>query len=198
MQIQVESLERTLKAKSTDRSALKDITQKIFQASRVINYFAEAQHLLKKRNRSKTVDVGAAVDRAIFQLAWNLERRGFPIKPDIKWERDSNRSYPVKTTLHILDLVIAELLENAVVFGDGAVTIALHDTGKTISLHISNHGNLTPNEVKVALTQFESSGDNAGAGLGLHLVQVFAAAVGGTFQISSKQGTVTVVLELKK
>lgn len=197
-QTQVENLQGKFQYKQSGQLELRQIAQKIFQTSRVINYFAETQNLLKNQNHCESTKLEVAVERAIFQLSWELERRGFPIKSHITQKQKRNSSYSVRAIPYILELVIAELLENAVVFGDGLVSLIIRDKVKTVSLKVSNRGKLSPAEIRIALTKFKSFGDNAGSGLGLSLVQAFATAVKGKFRMTSGRGMVNVELELKK
>lgn len=194
---QVESIEHTLRKNSKDQAGLSRVAKKIFQASRAVDYFTEIQNLSNKQT-AKPVDVESVIEQALVQMPWELGKRGVSIAPQIIWQETSKHRHRVLATARTFELVLIELLDNALAFGDGRAWITIQNKRNTVLLQVENRGKLSTAEIKIALSAFESFGENKGNGLGLSLAQSFAAAMGGTFGLKSSRGKVCAELTLKK
>lgn len=109
------------------------------------------------------------------------------------------RISPVPDRVVVLDgdgfrSLLGTLLENAVAHTDaGAVIdIEVEATEGGVRVHVSNEGSLPPD----AETLFEPfrrghSRPTPGVGLGLHIAQRLARALGGALQVTAHEGTVT-------
>ncbi len=107
----------------------------------------------------------------------------------------------------MLEQVIVNLLENAILHGGGSKPILIRLTlgGATCVLEISDHGpGIAPAEQQRVFERFYRGGDGTsreGSGLGLHIAKGFVEAFGGTITITSpvvenRGTTVTVSLPL--
>jgi signal transduction histidine kinase len=75
--------------------------------------------------------------------------------------------------------VIATLLDNALVHGDGTVTIRTSRTRRSVVVEVRDEGSGVPSELAPRIFERSVSGSPTGTGLGLALARMIAAADGG-------------------
>jgi signal transduction histidine kinase len=75
--------------------------------------------------------------------------------------------------------VIATLLDNALVHGDGTVTIRTSRTRRSVVVEVRDEGSGVPPELAARIFERSVSGSPNGTGLGLALARTLAAADGG-------------------
>jgi signal transduction histidine kinase len=75
--------------------------------------------------------------------------------------------------------VIATLLDNALVHGEGTVTLRTSQTPKSVVIEVRDEGNGVPAELAPRIFERNVSGKPGGTGLGLALARSIAAADGG-------------------
>ncbi len=75
--------------------------------------------------------------------------------------------------------VIATLLDNALVHGDGTVTIRTSQTPRSVVVEVRDEGKGVPPELAPRIFERSVSGTPGGTGLGLALARTMAAADGG-------------------
>jgi signal transduction histidine kinase len=75
--------------------------------------------------------------------------------------------------------VVATLLDNALLHGDGTVTIRTSQTPRSVVVEVRDEGNGVPPELVPRIFERSVSGTPGGTGLGLSLARTMAAADGG-------------------
>src|SRR6185312_5927872 len=120
------------------------------------------------------------------RFAWRakVERRELVLEvaPDLALEADRFR----------IEQALASLVENALRHGAGTVTITAVPANGAIELHVHDEGNgFPPDFLGRAFERFsrpEESRSDAGAGLGLTIVQTIARAHGGQASAANDPG----------
>jgi two-component system, OmpR family, sensor kinase len=91
-----------------------------------------------------------------------------------------------------IEQALANLVDNALRHGDGAVELAAREAEGTVELHVLDAGpGFAPESLERAFdrfTRFESGRPGAGTGLGLSIVKVIAEAHAGTAHVSNIPG----------
>ncbi len=139
--------------------------------------------------RLEPVDLRAVVLRHLDAARPGLEARGAVVR----WV-DDERSLPVSLDPDAFELVLSNLLDNAVKYGsppNGAsdagarVTVRLEDRGHLIAVHVDDAGPGVPDTDRERIfDRFWRRGDEStrsapGTGLGLHLVRSTVEAMNG-------------------
>ncbi len=99
--------------------------------------------------------------------------------PDAVVEADSTR----------LEQALGNLVDNALLHGDGTVVLSVRETGEMVELHVADHGlGLPPGFVDRAFDRFSRADEargRGGTGLGLAIVELIARAHGGNAGIAT-------------
>jgi len=123
----------------------------------------------------------------LVDVAARFERRGVehgrPIVvadgPDATIEADETR----------LEQALGNLVDNALVHGDGEVVLSARESGQSVELHVIDHGTGFPaGFVDRAFDRFSRADDargRGGTGLGLAIVELIARAHGGSASVAS-------------
>lgn len=105
---------------------------------------------------------------------------------------DCPRDLRVQADPTYLDEIVVNLVENAGKYGAPPITVSAHQTGDVVVLTVSDHGPGVPAAfVPRLFDRYSRAGttrDN-GSGLGLHLVDKFARACGGTVRYEPNDPT---------
>ncbi len=93
----------------------------------------------------------------------------------------------------LLKRALGNLLDNAVKYGGGKITVELHQDANTIVLSVADRGTGIPDAqreaVKRPFIRLEAARSNAtGSGLGLAIVERAARLHGGEFHLDNRQG----------
>jgi signal transduction histidine kinase len=90
-----------------------------------------------------------------------------------------------------LEQAVANLVDNALRHGEGAVTLRALEAGATVELHVEDEGRGFPVDFLPRAFERFSRADDArsrgGSGLGLALVRAIATAHGGTAHASNRE-----------
>lgn len=135
------------------------------------------------------IEVGA-------HLAELLEYRGL----DADVEVDVAPGLAFRTDPRRLDVIVANLLLNAMKHGGQAVTVHAHLDGEQLVLQVTDHGPGVPADSAGHLFdrfyKTDTSRSNGGTGLGLSLALENALLLGGTLEITSSSKPTTFTLSL--
>lgn len=115
---------------------------------------------------------------------------------DIRIERTGAALAPVSADRSMISIVIKNLLSNAVKFSNpgGNVLVRIDDVSGEVRITVHDSGTGIPAEMLRAIEAGEMVGtragtaDEAGTGLGLHIVREFLRAHGGSLEIDSIEG----------
>jgi signal transduction histidine kinase len=110
----------------------------------------------------------------------------------------------VQGNVQLLQAAIVNVIDNAVKYSDGGITMTIHGDMKQISIGIQDQGIGIPahelNRIRSPLFRGSNVGDIQGAGLGLSLVERIVKIHGGKLNIFSEEGKGThcvIVLPVK-
>ena len=99
---------------------------------------------------------------------------------------------PAVTDAALVVRVIANLVQNAIVHGGGAVTVDVGVVGARGTIRVIDHGpGIAPDARETVFRPFQRASDVAGArgvGLGLAIARGFASALGGTLVVDDTPG----------
>ena len=91
-----------------------------------------------------------------------------------------------------LEQALGNLVDNALVHGDGKVVLSVRTTGRTVELHVADHGSgFPPGFVDRAFDRFSRADEargRGGTGLGLAIVDLIARAHGGSAAVATAPG----------
>jgi signal transduction histidine kinase len=91
-----------------------------------------------------------------------------------------------------LEQALGNLVDNALVYGDGAVELFVHVNGEGVELHVADNGpGFPPGFTARAFDRFSRADDArspGGAGLGLAIVEVIARMHGGKATVANRDG----------
>lgn len=173
------------------------ISRNVFQVSRTLYNFFVIQSLLQNPKFVRDpVNLADVIDDALTKLPWELQKREWSFLPKINIQ--GKKDFKVIAHPILLSEVFLELFINATLFSKKKVDVEIKSSGKKIVIEISNFGTLSKAEIKTALTEFGSFGENKGSGLGLNFVKTFVEAVGGKFHFKSISKKVITKVELQK
>jgi two-component system sensor histidine kinase KdpD len=108
----------------------------------------------------------------------------------------------VQTDPALLERVVANLVGNALTWSpDAPVKVRAHRSGRTVQLHVIDHGPGIPVDQRVVVLQpfhrLDDTGTGGGLGLGLAIADRLVAAMGGTLELrDTPGGGLTVVVAL--
>ncbi len=91
-----------------------------------------------------------------------------------------------------LEQALGNLVDNALVHGDGEVVLSVRESGDSVELHVSDHGSGFPRGfVDRAFDRFSRADEargRGGTGLGLAIVDLIARAHGGSASVATAPG----------
>jgi len=107
-----------------------------------------------------------------------------------------SEAFAVETNRQLLESVLANLIENGLEHGGGAVTVSASDTGATARIEVSDSGEGIPDHELSVIEQGKETDLEHGSGIGLWLVEWGATALGGsvTYETGPEGTTATVEL----
>ena len=96
-----------------------------------------------------------------------------------------------------LEMILSELLENAVKHGKGPITVGIKPTARTVEIRIEDGGNGLPDRQRTLLESGEfPEYDDPGAGFGLQVVSLLVDRYGGRITTGSDDGRHYVSIQL--
>lgn len=174
-------------------TAGEDIRQIERSADRIMGFAENArliERTLKRETDTETVDVPACIHRAIEEV-----KKG---NGDIVLEHPGDPTVSEVTVVdrELLVRALAELIENAVVHGSGAVEVNIRTGSAWIDIEIINEGPGIPDGEIAALEAPVETSLEHGSGLGLWVARWTADLSGGELRFGRNNGTNIVSLRL--
>ena len=107
-----------------------------------------------------------------------------------------SEAFAVETNRQLLESVLANLIENGLEHGGGAVTVSAIDTGATARIEVSDSGEGIRDHELSVIEQGKETDLEHGSGIGLWLVEWGATALGGGVSYDTGPEGTTATVEL--
>jgi len=184
---------------ATDAAAQSDaVRAAIDEADRLLATFnallsiAEAESGAR-RNPAEPLDLAQTARAAAELYEPVAEEKGCALKLDVE------PGIMIRGDRHLLSQAVANLLDNALKYGGGEVTLSAHRHDGRAELEVSDSGPGIPEDEREAVfdrfVRLEPSRSTPGNGLGLSLVRAVARLHNGTVRLADNHPGLTVRLE---
>ena len=146
-----------------------------------------------RRDRAEPLDLAQTARAAAELYEPVAEEKGCALRLDVE------PGIMIRGDRHLLSQAVANLLDNALKYGGGAVTLSAHRQNGRAALEVSDSGPGIPEGEREAVfdrfVRLEPSRSTPGNGLGLSLVRAVARLHNGTVKLADNHPGLTVRLE---
>jgi signal transduction histidine kinase len=146
-----------------------------------------------RRDRAEPLDLAQTARAAAELYEPVAEEQGCALKLDVE------PGIMIRGDRHLLSQAVANLLDNALKYGGGEVTLSAHRHDGRAALEVSDSGPGIPEDEREAVfdrfVRLEPSRSTPGNGLGLSLVRAVARLHNGTVELGDNHPGLTVRLE---
>jgi signal transduction histidine kinase len=146
-----------------------------------------------RRDRAEPLDLAQTARAAAELYEPVAEEKGCALKLDVE------PGIMIRGDRHLLSQAVANLLDNALKYGGGEVTLSAHQEDGRAALEVSDSGPGIPEAEREAVfdrfVRLEPSRSTPGNGLGLSLVRAVARLHNGTVRLGDNHPGLTVRLE---
>lgn len=159
------------------------ILRNVDQADRLIGSFTDFVRV-NKLGMNETVQVSQVVETAVGHFP---DAAGWLT---LEISADARELVLIRSNSLLIERLVFNLIDNAVKHGHPPVVVSLSQSGREWQLTVRDHGKGMPDDDQARLMQAFVRGDNSrntpGTGLGLSVVQLAVARLGGTLQFSQE------------